>query len=112
MCILAGTTFAASIASENVIVSTSVVPSSSDETKVGGVLSGGDCANAYPGNGASATKSKICQMSPAGRYDSGFGAATCPGSPACSMAIPPPVTTSVMASMAASANTNKVVLFL
>ena len=60
MCILAGTTFAAgvtSIASEKVIVRAPVSLLSLDETKVGGVLSGRVCANAYPGSGADAAKS-------------------------------------------------------
>ena len=52
MCILVGTTLDAgvtSIVSEKVIVSTPVTLLSSDESKVGGVLSW-TCANACPGN--------------------------------------------------------------
>ena len=94
MCILVGSTLVASIVSENVILSTLVVMSSPDETKVGGVLSW-TCANAYLGSGAD--KSRIGQASPAKRYCFGFDAATCPGSPAYDASHPPAMSATVSA---------------
>ena len=94
---MAGTAFVAgvtSIASENVIVRLPAVRLSPDETNVGGVSSGGVCANAYPSSGANAARSGINPVSSADWY----GTIVCPGSPACSMAPAASAITSAAAS--------------
>ena len=69
----------------------------------------GTCAKAYPGNSADAARSRTGWMPPAGGCGSGFGTAACPGPSACSAA---PVTASIIASVAASANASRAVPFL